>query len=308
MIIKVHPLLLIVLSIVTYSNGQSQRVTLPDPFQNYYYDYKLANPALTGIQGKHVITTAYFGRSGLMDSYYGAYEANIGSIKSGAGLTAMYEDLGFLRNYHVGGLYSKQIAFNDVSGLRFGTHLYFQKEIFDSSKYGFILDGDPLIITEKRKNTSVALDLGVIYYLNSLTIGAGVKNIQVGSGSNEISGGDNEVTSVNFLVSREFGLTPHIQVTPSCLLVSDLHDCRIGVNAALEIHRWILLGAGNRFFSGGGSNFTFNAGLNIKDWVQLIMHVYSAANDDLRRDNSQYIETLIRVTIPENGDRKRKVG
>lgn len=46
-----------VLLIINMTKVIAQYHNSPTPFDAYYYDYKLANPALVGIKNEHVITT-----------------------------------------------------------------------------------------------------------------------------------------------------------------------------------------------------------------------------------------------------------
>ncbi len=297
MTVRLNLVVLIVLLSSMIGNSQTLRGTISDPFQNYYYDYKLANPALTGMHGKHAITTSYLGRPGDVDLFYASYEARVPGIGSAVGVTAMLGDMFSLRTYNVGGLFSKQIKFKSNSGLFIGTHVYYKKRIINSDAYRPLSPDDPLIISDDRSSASAGADFGVAYNRKKLILAAGVKNIRMGSVPEEFGGSQSEFTSFNFLVSHEFVITPAIEVVPSCLLVTNPNGSLAGLNATAKIHKWFMVGAGNRFRN-SSSEFSFNVGINIKDWVQIITHCYSSTNQKYEFDKP-YVETLLRITVPE---------
>ncbi len=267
------------------------------PFRNYYWDYKLTNPALTGTRGRHVITTSYLGRWDSYDGLYGSYEANIPSIKSGVGATATYENLlGVNKLYHVGGLYSREFGFNESSGLRVGAHIYYQNNSVDTDAYQ-INANDPLIFTGRYKNGRVGVDFGLLYYVNKFTFGASVNSISIARWSDGFVNTYSDATIFNFLASKELPLTSNLEIVPSCLLVTDMHDIRINVNSTFKVYNLLLVGVGSSFIR-QEAKADFNAGVNFKDRVQLIMHFYSSI-EDRYRDYRRYFETMVRVTIPD---------
>ena len=304
MTVRLSLVALIVFLNSVMGHSQNLRVTIPDPFQNYYYDYKLANPALTGIHGKHAITTAYLGRPGDVDAYYASYEARVPGIKSAVGVTAMLEDVFYLRSYHVGGLFSKQIPFNSESGLLVGTQVYYKKRITDLDEFYYYHQDDPLIIKRgDHTSANAGADFGVAFYRKNLTLAAGVKNVWVGDVPEQFGWAQYEFTSFNLLFSNEFALTPAIELVPSCLLVSYPDGRLLALNATARIYKWVMVGAGNRFRN-GSSEFSFNVGINIKDWVQIVTHCYSSTNQKHEFDRP-YMETLLRITVPDKGDDKK---
>jgi hypothetical protein len=113
----------------------------------------------------------------------------------------------------------------------------------------------------------------------------------------EFGWSQSEFTSFNLLVSHDFVITPAIEVVPSCLLVIYPNGSLAGLNATAKIHKWLMVGAGNRFRN-GSSEFSFNFGINIKDWVQIITHCYSSTNQKYEFEKP-YVETLLRMTVPE---------
>jgi type IX secretion system PorP/SprF family membrane protein len=269
----------------------AQNTYSPTPFYSYYYDYKLANPAFTGTKARHVINTTYAGIPSHRSSklFYGSYERNIASVKSGVGGLVMYEEFGPVTMTHCGLFFSRRLPFGEKSGLHVGTQVFYQSHELDGKYYRYVQDGDPLIGEGTETTRLVNVDLGLLYYSRFVTIGASVKGIREKM--------ETERTSLNVIATREFNITKGLKANPSALFFTDFTDNRFYLNSTFEIKKWILLGLGYRFVEHGPDDISFNVGLNIKDWVQVITHVYSS---EMRSDNANaLVETMIRVTIPE---------
>lgn len=294
---KTRPLFLTIIFIAAFATTISaQSGNSPTPFYGYYYDYKLANPAFIGNKGKHVITTVYSGfpsgNTGAM--LYGSYERSIASVKSGVGTTIIYDQLGPVTYVLASALYSKRVPFNETSGLRFGTQVFYQSKTVSYDYFQTIYPDDPLIGASGRDiRETFNFDLGLVYYSQYGTLGASIKNIL---------NTEDDLPMLNLVLEREFKVIKGLTVTPSVFFRSDFNDKEFYMNSTFEIAQWILLGSGYRIADQRRSNLTFNAGLNIKDWVQIVGHVYSSAyyNYVTSFDDKHFIEMMIRVKIPES--------
>lgn len=268
-------------------------------FQNYYYDYKLLNPALAGSQDKHIITTVYSGfpSRDYSSLFYGSYETSIPKIKSGVGALVYHENYGAVGNLGAGIFYSKQIPFNDHSGLRAGTLLnYRRREIHYSRLDPMGHDEDPSI--ENPSITHVVnLDLGVWYYSKVVNVGIGVNDFFRSEDQ-----GRNDIWSV--IISRDFKIGNALKIKPSLVGLSNqrLNKHGVDINNVIEIKQWIIVGAGYMVWDGGDA-LNVSAGLNVKEWVQVIGHVYSSWNDGFRKDTDGQVEVIVRANIPH---RKKK--
>jgi type IX secretion system PorP/SprF family membrane protein len=258
-------------------------------FSNYYYDYKLLNPAFAGNQDKHVITTAYSGFPSIdyMSMFYGSYETSIPKIKSGIGAMGYYSNRGVL-NYQAAGIfYSKQLPFNEHSGLRAGTLLHYRKREADYDRDAGFYD----VSVNGRVTTGLNLDFGVLYYSRVLNIGVGVNDF--------FKQGEVSNTRWNLSVSRDFKVANALEISPSIVVVWDkfARQYRFDVNTIIEIKQWIILGAGY-YVSDDYDGVNVSAGINVKDWVQVIGHVYSSSNDYFREYNDGQVEVIVRANIP----------
>lgn len=296
-ITKYHPhFLSIILALVFASNAQAQLNHSPTPLYNYYYDYKLANPAFTGTYGKHVISSAYSGVSaqgqGGPDFVYASYERNIASLKLAVGGLATYDERGFSSTEstvsesaaHYGLLFNKQFSFNEKSGLYAGTQLFYQTYRTD---YTYHSPGSPWIVDGFETTDRFNLDLGLVYYSPVITFGASLKGI--------LEDDERQRNSVNLIARRELKVTDRLKAIPSVIFSSDFIDNYLDINSTFKIDDRLLLGAAYRFGVDGVNDFSCNVGFNIIGYVQVITHLYSLERD---KDNL-LVEAMVRVVIPK---------
>jgi type IX secretion system PorP/SprF family membrane protein len=290
-----------VLSVLESSHAQDYNFA--DPFYSYYYDYKIANPALTGTKAKHLITTVFHGiPKTTIDNkiIYASYERNISSIKSGIGGVFLYDQFGPWIDRQANVLFSKQISFNEKSGLYLGTQLLYNHRELDFSKFKFLDSYDPLIVEGDYSRSRFNFDLGTAYYSPLGTFGVSVKNI-LREKNDDIFLRATDPTLV-LLAFRDFTITKNFVVTPSIMYKNDFEYGNVSVNANIEVMKWVILG-GSYSFRDGDDRFMCNAGINIKDWVQIVTHLYSSFNDRFD-DYDPTVETMIRVTIPHPDSEK----
>lgn len=145
-------------------------------YTSYYYDYKLLNPALAGIQDKHIITTVYAGIPSIQSShlFYGTYETSIPSIKSGIGALGSYDELAITSTFQGAIFFNRKLPFNDHSGLRLGTQLTYRRIEIDYSTLDF---GDDRLIGQEEVTNNFNFDLGLVYYSSIVNIGVSVKDV-----------------------------------------------------------------------------------------------------------------------------------
>lgn len=261
------------------------------PFDAYYYDYKLANPALVGSKHEHVITTmgsavlANF--EGAPRTFYSSYEQDLEKIKSGIGAVFTKGKIGVHSYFGSRLLYSKQLPFSEKSGLRIGTQLLYARE---KTNYRFLQPADPdELPNEIRHNFNV--DFGLAYYNDALIVGASVKSII----DQETT---MEKTTLNLMATREVAVNDWLELKPSIFFVTNFDDNRLDVNSEVEFFDWVMIGAGYSFPINGRHNKSFHAGINIKDWVQVLTLVYSSVGYRTREFTETYVEGMVRLRIP----------
>ncbi len=287
--------------LLTVALGIFSTASFAQSYNSYYYDYKLLNPALAGNQDKHIITTVYAGfpSANYSSMYYGTYETSIPSSKSGVGARGHYQDLGVISSIQGGLFYSKQLSFNDNAGLRIGTQLTFNRQQIHYDRVRPIELSDPLILEDNGVTRSVNLDLGLLYYSRIANIGIGVKDFFE---NDEMF--TQRVWSV--IASREFNIAGSLKITPSLVYLTDSDDYRFDVNSIFEIKTWILIGGGYSIRE-GDDDVTASAGLNVKDWVQIIAHVY-ASSSQKRFYSDDRVEVILRANIPHRKKATKAVG
>ena len=280
---------------VCLSDSFCQTYDTSTPYYSYYYDYKLANPAFTGSNGKHVITTMFsnsnyqtsFNSKALDRTFYGSYEGRIDKYKTALGAQLLTNTLGSNNFNRIGLFYSRKIAFSERSGLNVGAQLAYQRLVIDYSAFDLMNPDDPMWLG-RSKESSVTADVGVSYYSPAVTIGIAAKNL-----INQIYSTD----GVNIIATRKFSLTNNLKLTPSVFYETDFRNSILHLNATVQIKQWILVGGGYTIRD-GTNDLSLNVGLNIADWVQVVTHVYSSARQSMRDFTDGYVETLVRVRIP----------
>lgn len=296
--------LLILLGLINYS-GFSQ--TNDGPYlQNYYYDYKLSNPSFVGNEAKHTITTTFSGYLSNESSYYSgknqtflaSYEAKLKKIKSGIGGGLIKDELGFETKVEASLLLSHQFNLTKTSGLQVGTQLQLSRTKIDGKYYRYIDNEDPLIVEGKESGQKLNLGVGLNYYSSYFTLGIAYKNIKANDfGYDSVR---HNSDAINLILFRKIKLNNWLNITPSVFHFTDLSHHATFINNTFQIKKWILVGAGYRIPQQDNGNFTFNIGANIKDYVQVITHIYSYENrlHSDHHNNKHFIETMILVKIP----------
>jgi type IX secretion system PorP/SprF family membrane protein len=277
-----------------FTDSYGQLTNPSTPFFNYYYDYKLFNPAFTGTKARHTITTVYSGfpSDNAGSRFYGSYEMNIEAINSGVGAAFTHDNLGYYSSSLAGLFYSRQFTFNENSGLRIGTQMFYRTQTTDYSQ--LIIGGftDPFLGSGKETTNNFNFDMGIVYYNKYATIGASLQNA-LNSGTSQ--------PYINVIAERQFKISNSLILTPSILLLTDFSQSQFSVNNTFEIAQWILLGAGYTTFDSGYDDLSFNEGLNIKNRVQIVTHLYSKQNQDYVSPffSGRFFEIMVRATLPE---------
>jgi type IX secretion system PorP/SprF family membrane protein len=297
--VKNRPVYLTLVFAIQFLNVSAQNANTPTLFKNYYYDYKIANPAFVGSKSKHLVNTVYSGVPGSSSELvYASYERNIKAINSGVGGMFTYEQLGPWARKHIGVFYAYKLAFSENSGIRFGTQVFYQRRTIDYSYFRLQDTIDPIYSSGTETRANVNFDLGALYYSPVITVGISLKNI-LKQDFEPFALENQKSTFFTLVASRKFNIVNGLNAEPSLLFSTDFDERRIGVNGLFEIKEWILLGAG--FISSGDDegDINVNVGVNIKDWVQIITHLYSTRNQTEQYESDTFIETMVRVTIPE---------
>lgn len=281
-------LAIIVLSIVFTNASNAQRITTPAPYSSYYYDYKLANPAFTGSEGRHVITTAYSGNNAPnVNFFFASYEVNIESWKTSFGAIAASDEFGATKTDYFGLLFNKQISFTENSGIYLGMQLFYHRRKVEYDQlYG---PNDPLVEEGWESASNASGDFGIVYYWRTLSVGISAR---------DLLRPDNSGTSYSLILSNDFKIGQQVKLTPSVHYFSYSRYNQLNFNSTFEIRRWLLLGGGFRLDSNDHTDATFNAGVNIKGWVQIVTQFLSTSNYQRREYLSPQVEALVRVRIP----------
>lgn len=179
------------------------------------------------------------------------------------------------------------MPFSEKSGLRVGTQLLYARQ---KSNYRYLQPTNPDLLPDEIQH-DFNVDFGVAYYNDALIVGASVKSIM----DQETT---MEKTTLNLMVTREVEINEWLEFKPSVFFVTNFDDNRIDVNGAVEFYEWVMIGAGYTFPIDGRHSKSFHAGINIKDWVQILALVYSSVGYRTREFTETRLEGMVRLRIP----------
>ncbi|HEY3403939.1 MAG TPA: PorP/SprF family type IX secretion system membrane protein [Ohtaekwangia sp.] len=283
----------------------AQGVNESMPFHGYYYDLKLINPAFTAWEDPLNLTTMFSGQPFNPDIYnqkfFFSYEAILENTNSGMGGLFNSGEWGPQRQRGTSLFYRYKFNLNPQSDLRIGTQLSYNR-ITINYTYLPIDPGDPLIPGGFEKLRAFNADLGIAYHSPWITMGVSMKNILEQKIAHSDTG-KTDYSSVNIMATRKFTIAKDLLATPSVFFVSESEGHRIDFNCSFEIKNWIIIGGGYqlyRYDTSDESHFTLNTGLNVKDHVQFILHVYSSAYQEYRDEYSgknTFMEAMLRFRI-----------
>lgn len=309
-------LMLLLMIVASTPNVIAQHYNTANPVPFYYYDYKLANPALVGLEHNHTMNVMYFGvpfkRSGknyfpTSQTLYTTYETSSEKLKGGIGAMFNWQRLGAENYLSSSLLYSYKISVGTNKEIRIGTQLHYQRLKVNYGLYRVISPDDPLLSvpTSRECSDNFDMDFGAVYHTPKFDAGVSVKNVLLSEFQF-----DNRVLSttgtsaLNAFIQRKFVVTHWLDITPSVMLITDFERSFADVNAILQIKKWVLIGVGYAVPYNGRKNISFNIGLDIKDRVRLIAHIYSQAEAPYSAVYGTSIGAMVSVKIPK---RSRKI-
>ena len=306
--VTVKSLLLLCFINATVQNGLAQRFNSATPFPFYYYDYKLANPGLVGIENNHTIDLMYtgvpvkpsssYGRTA--QTLYGTYETNVSKLRGGIGGILNWQRQGPQNYLSANLLYSYELKLGAESEVRIGTQLRYQRLTINYDEFRISPD-DPLIPeTSKDSESNFDVDLGVVYHAPKLTAGVTLKNILQPAFDVGLTSKIKDKSEINILVARKFEINHWLDITPSVIIVSDFDRSFVDINSIFQIKKWVLVGVGYAFPENGRDDFSFNIGLNIGDTVQFITHLYSQSYADYSATYGTRFGAMLRVQIAKD--------
>jgi type IX secretion system PorP/SprF family membrane protein len=279
-----------------------------DPlFTQYMFNKTLINPASAGVSG--AICVAGFGRNqwlGYQDSVgyalnprtYGiSFDMPVYSIKSGVGLSVLYNRLGAEKNINVKLNYAYHLEFHKKHFLSIGLSLGLMNKSIDYSKLK-PAEYDPLLeSTSVEKGTITDIGLGVHYRLTDKFY-AGVSATNLIGSKAEIGGPEFDLSRHFYLYSGyDFELKAmgkgKLILTPGFLLKATSGAVQLDLNAIVTYNDLVWGGVMYRI----GNAIGLMAGVNIKG-VHLGLAYDYTMSKIFATGNRSSIEFILKYCYP----------
>lgn len=277
---------LLVLAVSTVAQSQKQ-------FALYRYNLNVINPAFTGLQNEQ---TFNLHRTSIPESLI-SYSNSLTKIRSGIGL--MFWNLGFssIKETNISIPYSYHLKLNEKSSLSLGTELKYQKINISFSEFTSTGPSDPISFSNDRvSDSNFDFDFGLVYERNNFQIATAAKGVlksaykNVGISYRELR------TKHNIYTAYKFVITENLKITPSILYTTDFNTGSLDLNGSVELKKLFLLGT-TANFTKDEVRFNFNAGVSIKEKVQLMALVYSNLAEQYNTTKDIAVEVLLRIKI-----------
>lgn len=300
--IKFTYIIQIIYFLFSSSCAFSQRLNDARPLYHYYYDYKLANPAFTGFEDKLRVMSMYSGvpmNSSLdLYKYYFSGEVKLDAIKSAVGGLLKINRNNTLSQKGAALFYRYKFDVSAKSNLHAGLQLSYDR--YRIHPYHSIDIQDPIIDNDRNTTDHINLDMGLVYHTPYLTIGGAVKNILKQKILRDSSA--KNYSALNLIVTRKFIMGKSLVLTPSLFFQSrNMYSDEVAFNITADIAKWFIVGGGYVTYldSSSDGNFTVNGGVNIKDYVQVVMHAYSSLNqkNDFYSGKNSIVEMMVRFRL-----------
>lgn len=300
-LMKIHVLLIVVgIQCLCVNRVAGQRINSPEPFFNYYYDYKIANPAFTAFEDQLRINLSYSGFPYAEENWvkqgstYFSYESQV-DTNSGFGMFFKSERFITEPFQAVAAFYRYKFQVGDQWNARIGTQVSYFRLVADR----------PYIKDREIYN----LDLGFVLDSRWITIGGSIKNLlQPSDFSYSYMSKWKDRPDINFIATRKFTISNAITATPSLFFRANEFGEGLTINGVFEIKKLILLGGSYGIdvddLDFGNEGYSFNAGITVKDRVQFIVHLYSNFHGENREYYSgerRYYEGMLIFKIPDGG-------
>jgi type IX secretion system PorP/SprF family membrane protein len=282
-------ILILGISVCNLSFAQSVRF-----FNFYNYDPKLINPAFAGLTNQQ----EYSGQVNVdpkdsKNSFIGqtAFSTQLKPIHSGIGAMTWHVKSGGYVEDNISMLYNYQVKLGEEKCLSIGTQLGYSRQSFDASYYSPIQPGDPLLVEGKEHNSSPVIDFGLAFRSGKFYIGLSTTNLVYN---------DNPWFKLSRYYSvysmYEFKLTNWLRLQPSVFAaVTKNSNIMCDLNEVFIIKDKYIFGARQLVTDDGYEVFKFNAGIDIKKTLQILVNGFSINS---RYSTPYQIEAMVRARIP----------
>ncbi|MEQ6120388.1 PorP/SprF family type IX secretion system membrane protein [Reichenbachiella sp. MALMAid0571] len=251
------------------------------PFKLYQYDLKIINPAFVGIKNGHQFSS--FVKSGVGESSYQptsllfSYETQIPGINSGIGVMFQNHSMQNWNKRDWRLSYNYQLNFNKAGNLTIGMNLDQRNDKIESDHSSSMM-GNPNLGGLSYSNTNI--DLGLVYHHNSFYGGITFNNILNRRKTNDekaIWGQANQ--SIYTILGSQLQVNNWLRIKPSILYLKSSSWDIFDINFTTEFKGIFIAGFTHRI-QDDSDIFSVNAGINVKEKIQIVGLVHSSDTDD----------------------------
>lgn len=272
--------IIIVLMLFAAGNASGQGVES----ELYQYNYSFVHPAFAGNDGQRI---AILGRTTAYDRSFGntmqsmvliGYENYFEKINSGIAVTGYSERLGYGSLSSLALSYNYKITLGESSALvtsvRAGTHYH-----SFSTNYIPIEPSDPLIHANLAASNWTA-DLGVLFKIKESYFGGLANNLAHSNATLDLIGSPDPLENdYAAIIGTSLTLGERLKSKHSLYIPFNGDDVRVDLNNTLTIHDRFLAGLSVER-SNGKFYARANAGIQVKDYFQIVFLLYSKKRDD----------------------------
>jgi|GEM_PF-2143562 len=247
------------------------------PFGLYLNNWKIINPAATGLSGSQEFNFGYRALNSKVKGHPSdvmlSYENQLSKLKSGVGLIFENQQIGITTKVYTKALYSYQFQLNEGKKLSVGMGLSYLSKTSDYTTLFYYYPANPIYLTTTTSR-AFDMDFGVAYKTQRFQGGIGIRNLF-----------KSKIEDVNNNAVRNYGyLTAYgqykfdfskIQFVPSSYLSVNEYHLVWDINPMLLLYKYVWLGGTYRITD--GSNYAnFIAGINLNRTIKIMGIVYSS--------------------------------
>ena len=249
------------------------------PYGLYYNNWKVVNPASTGLSESQQFDVAYRTNNTEVDNHPSyvllSYENRLSRLNSGLGIIFENQQTGIRTRVFGKALYNYQIQLSDEKKFSIGAGFGFLSETLNSNAL-VVNPNDPILDTSSSPSNAFDMDLGIAFKSKKFQGGVSIRNLLESEIENSEIRGLPDNTVQHLTAHAEYILAfTKFRFIPSTYLYTDYDDILFDINPTFEMLRFLLIG-GTLRVSDDDNFVNVNAGFNWKNKIRIMGIVYSS--------------------------------
>ncbi|MEQ8473594.1 MAG: PorP/SprF family type IX secretion system membrane protein [Marinoscillum sp.] len=248
------------------------------PYGLYFNNWKVVNPASTGLGGSQNFDIAYRTNNTKVNGHPSnvllSYEGQLSRYHSGLGIIFENQQIGGITRVFGKALYNYQIQLNGGNKISIGAGFGMLSETFDYNSIRLLNPNDVVLNTHPAPNKVFDLDLGMTFKSENIQGGIAIKNLIPSKSKRSEVLGARTVQLVTAYVEYKIEFDK-FRFIPSICSYTDYEHVIFDINPTLEFMKRILIG-GTLRLSDDDSLVNVNAGIYLNENIRLTGIVYSS--------------------------------